>query len=201
MNINSLACIGLSGYARSGKDTVVNYLEMKYAYKRIAFADQIRNALYNLNPIIRISTEDDPNATLPWSLSHMVDLYGWEELKEISVDVRGLMQRMGTEVARDMWGDDFWVDQAFKQVAITPRAALSDVRYVNEAQRVRDFGGQVWRIVRPGYEGVNDHASEHALDGFMYDHVILNNGSVEDLYDQIDKIFEDDDLTGEFRSI
>jgi len=201
MNINPLSCIGLAGYARSGKDTVVKYLEMKYSYKRIAFADQIRNALYNLNPIVRVKTQDDPEAKLPWALRDMVDFYGWEELKDISVDVRGLMQRLGTEVARDMWGNDFWVDQAFREVAIHPRAALSDVRYVNEAQRVRDFGGQVWRVVRPGYEAVNDHPSEHALDGFMFDHIIVNDGTLDELYDKIDRIFEDDDLTGDFRVI
>ena len=40
--------IGLSGYAQSGKDTVANILVQHYGYKRVAFADKIRECLFAL---------------------------------------------------------------------------------------------------------------------------------------------------------
>ena len=38
--------IGLTGYAQSGKDTVASILVEKYGYRRIAFADKIRDFLF-----------------------------------------------------------------------------------------------------------------------------------------------------------
>jgi 50S ribosomal subunit-associated GTPase HflX len=50
--------IGLSGYAQVGKDTVANILVQHHGYKRVAFADKIRECLFALDPIIavRLST-------------------------------------------------------------------------------------------------------------------------------------------------
>lgn len=62
--------IGLSGYARSGKDTVASFLVSEYAFERISFADPIRDILYALNP----SVDGE-------SLISMVDNYGWEIAK------------------------------------------------------------------------------------------------------------------------
>jgi dephospho-CoA kinase len=42
--------IGISGYARSGKDTVANYLVEHHEFTRMAFADAMREALLRLNP-------------------------------------------------------------------------------------------------------------------------------------------------------
>ena len=44
--------IGISGYARSGKDSVANILVQDFGFERRAFADKLREALYALNPII-----------------------------------------------------------------------------------------------------------------------------------------------------
>ena len=46
--------IGLSGYAQVGKDTVANYLVEKYGFVKVSFADPIREALYKLDPKVRI---------------------------------------------------------------------------------------------------------------------------------------------------
>ena len=51
--------VGLSGYAQSGKDTVAELLCLNYDYKRVSFADPMRQALYVLSPkldnIVRLS--------------------------------------------------------------------------------------------------------------------------------------------------
>jgi hypothetical protein len=175
--------IGLSGWARSGKDTFANYLVENHGFIRVSFADEIRTVLYNLDPTIDLTG-------YRISLRAAVDLMGWEELKSQSDDVRGLMQRMGTEVGRKLWGEDFWVEAAMKSIQPGTRAVFSDVRYPNEADAIRKNGGQVWRITREGVGPANSHSSETSLDGYIFDQYLPNDGSIEEAWALIENLFD-----------
>jgi hypothetical protein len=164
--------IGLSGYARSGKDTVAELLCLNYGYKRHSFADPMREALLRLNPVVG----HEP-------LSHLVSDYGWDVAKT-NPEVRRLLQVFGTEVGRAMFGENFWVDLAFKQVQ-QERVVFADVRFPNEAQAIIKRGGQVWRVQREGHKPVNLHASETAMDNWRFDDLILNHGNLDDLADEV----------------
>jgi hypothetical protein len=167
--------IGLAGWARSGKDTLADYLVVFHDYKKVAFADPMREALVRLNPTIELG-----NFKLA-KLATSVNVFGWEDVKSLSPDVRGLMQRLGTEVGRQMFGENFWVDQTMKRVAeIDGNCVVSDVRYPNEAQAIKDAGGIVIRIERNGVKAANEHTSESALDGFEFDLVIRNDGTLQE---------------------
>jgi hypothetical protein len=98
--------------------------------------------------------------------------------------VRRLLQVFGTEVGREMFGENFWVDLAFKQVQ-QERVVFADVRFPNEAQAIIDKGGQVWRVQREGHKPVNLHASETAMDNWRFDDLILNHGDLDDLADEV----------------
>lgn len=177
--------IGLSGYAQSGKDTIAKHLVENYGYNRVAFADLLRQALYNLDPVITDLPE------LPGvHLASTVDHLGWELTKQSSPQVRRMLQRMGTEVGRNMFGSDFWVEQAFKNVYSGSKTVFTDVRFPNEYHKVKSYFGKVFRVEKPGIEAVNAHISEMALDNFDFDGVILNNGSIEELNKQIDIIMQ-----------
>lgn len=171
--------IGLSGYAQSGKDTVAQLLCLNYGYARMAFADPMREALYRLNPTIIVNNTD--YYELP--LKQYVDELGWDVAKK-HADVRALLQRMGTEVGRGMFGDNFWVKYSFDQMADN-KIVFADVRFPNEAKEIQQYGGQVWRVNRKGHNPVNDHPSEHAMDNFMFKHVIINEGSLDDLAEEV----------------
>ena len=172
--------IGLSGYARSGKDTVANYLVEKYGFVKISFADPMREALYRLNPRIDVAEMHGV------SLATAVDGLGWENLKADSPDVRPLMQRMGTEVGRQMFGENFWVEQAMKLAAKHENVVLADVRFKNEADAVLAADGALWRVSRAGFEAVNAHISEHDLDDYHFTSHIVNDKTVEALYSTVD---------------
>lgn len=175
--------IGLSGWARSGKDTVASYLVEKHGFVRVSFADQMRTALYNLDPSIDLDG-------YRISLRSAVDLMGWEDLKSQSGDVRGLMQRMGTEVGRRLWGEDFWVEAAMKSMPSNVDVVFSDVRYPNEAEAIRMGGGQLWRITREGVGPANDHDSEVSLDTYNFDSYVVNNGSIEATWAYVESLFD-----------
>jgi hypothetical protein len=125
------------------------------------------------------------------SLATAVRLLGWDVLKSDCPEVRKLLQRMGTEVGRDMFGDSFWVDQAFKRIPEGSIVVFSDVRYQNEADAIKQNGGEVWRIERPGVNAANDHTSEHDLEKYKFDHKIMNYGPIDDLYNTVTTILTD----------
>lgn len=174
--------IGLSGYAQVGKDTVANYLVEKYGFIKVSFADPIREALYKLDPKIRI------DEMVGASLANAVDHMGWEEVKRLSSDARELLQRLGTEVGREMFGKDFWVNQGLLRAKEHDRVVFADTRFINEAQAIQEHDGQVWRINKDGHGPVNNHPSETALDEYIFDWSIWNNGNIKELHTFVDAI-------------
>lgn len=172
--------LGLSGWARSGKDTVAAHLVENYGYTRMSFADPMREALYKLNPSIDVDGYD-------MKLAAAVDLLGWEQLKTASNGIRALMQRMGTEVGRDMFGENFWVDAAIDRIPDGSKVVFADVRFPNEAEAVKQLGGEVWRVIRPEAGPANNHISETALNDYDFDFLIPNNSDLDTLYKFLDK--------------
>ena len=167
--------LGLSGWARSGKDSVAEFLEERCGYVKMSFAQPIKEALERLNPTIDVEGHR-------LSMSVAVEKIGWEPLKSMSQEVRPLLQRFGSEVGREMFGDDIWVDYAMDRIPDGAKVVFSDVRYPNEADAIRREGGQVWRIERNGNSPANDHTSEHALNKYNFDQRIYNDKDLESLW-------------------
>lgn len=169
--------IGLSGYAQSGKDTVANILVEKHGYKRVAFADPIKNLLYETDPLI---SKGYGTSVINYRLQDIVDSYGWDKAKVDYPEIRRLLQDLGIG-ARKIFGDLFWIYESLSDVAPQDKVVVSDVRFENEAEWIQTFKGQIWRIKRLGNTAVNEHVSETELDGYKVDQIFVNNGSVEDL--------------------
>jgi nucleoside 2-deoxyribosyltransferase len=169
--------MGLAGYARSGKDTVAETL-VEQGWEKASFASPIKEAVYTLNPKVAYDMED-------LDYQHVVDTYGIDDAKVKYPEVRRLLQVFGTEVGREMFGQNFWVEQAIASVPDGGKVVFSDVRYPNEANSIRYLGGQIWWVQRDGVEALNDHPSENSLDGFMFDNTINNNGTIDELKQQV----------------
>lgn len=183
--------VGLSGYARSGKDTAAQAL-VDLGWRRDAFGDRLRDFLLALNPIVDIDVwedEYDPSNYGAGSarLSDVIASRGWERAKDELVEVRQLLQRCGTDAGRKVLGDDVWVNAVIDRhlVEFQP-LVIADVRFPNEAKAVKDSGGVIVRIERPGIgpkaspDG-SVHVSETALDDWPFDAVVTNNGTPETL--------------------
>jgi len=168
--------IGLSGYAQSGKDTVAELLCLNYGYTRMSFAQPMRDAIYTLNPMVEGGNR----------VADLVDEYGWDVAKA-NPEVRRLLQVFGTEVGRKQFGENFWVQKAFDKIEGN-KIVFSDVRFPNEAREIQQYGGQVWRINRHNHTPVNTHKSEHAMDNFMFKHVIYNDGTLDDLFNDCEML-------------
>ena len=162
--------IGLTGYARSGKDSVAKVLVDHYGFIRLAFADPIRELLLEINPIL-----DKGNR-----LSSLVNEYGWDIAKG-QPEVRRLLQTLGVG-ARKVFGENHWIIEAFKNIDSTKNYVFTDVRFSNEADWIKEiYNGQIWRIKRPGVDAINTHVSESEMDSYKVDQIFHNSGSIEDL--------------------
>lgn len=183
--------LGLLGKKRSGKDTFAARLVEHHGYTRFAFADALRDAALELDPII---TTYFGNAE-PLRLATIVEADGWEVAKTYP-EVRRILQHMGTGIrAID---PDFWVSHVMRQVdAHDGPAVITDVRFPNELAQVRAYGwltaaherfGVAVRILRPELLSLDTHVSETALDGALVDEEILNDGSLVDLFKHADRV-------------
>ena len=168
---NAYNTIGLVGYSQSGKDTVADILVKNYGYTRVAFADKIREFLYDLNPMVACSPTG--------YLQDLVNLVGWDAAKQ-EPQVRRLLQDLGNS-ARKTIDENVWVTLALGNIDVNQRVVITDVRFENEAMMIKLMGGQLWRVKRVGVGPVNDHVSESELEGYKVDQIFVNNGTIEDL--------------------
>jgi len=141
-------------------------------YRRLAFADVLKQIAYDLDPII------DTDGT---RLALVVDTEGWETAKA-RPEVRRTLQALGESV-RERIGSDVWLDAVMDQVDAAPDVptVISDVRHPNELAALRRRGGMFVRVTRPGVGPANDHITETAIAAVTPDAVIANDGSIEDL--------------------
>jgi hypothetical protein len=162
--------IGVAGRARSGKDEFTRGL-VAQGYIRGAFADALKEATALLagEPVENFFDEVAKEAHSP----------------ALRMTRRKALQKVGTSM-RDTLHPDIWVERTLAQAHGAPQFAISDCRYTNEAQAIRDAGGIVVVIERPGNAGLTGeaaaHVSEAPLPDELVDLTITNSGSVEDLH-------------------
>lgn len=168
--------IALTARARAGKDTVADYLVDKYGFVRFAFGDGLRRVCRDLFPA------QFENGAKPRAL-----------LQGVAQAMRGI-------------DPDVWVNLCMKDVALYPHGNLViiDLRQPNEYRRLKAEGfiiirvnaSEETRIQRMQSAGdvfnpadVN-HETEQYVDTFAVDYELDNNGTLEELYAQIDAIME-----------
>lgn len=174
--------IGLTGYATVGKDSVGAVLVAR-GWVRVSFADNVRALALAADPLILIGA---PHLHTQ-RLSTVVAAEGWDRAKA-RPEVRRFLQAIGSGV-RDVLGDQTWIDAALDQADGfwgVAGVVVTDVRHSNEAAAIRDRGGVIVRVVRPGVGPANGHVSEVGVDDIAPDYRIANDGGLGDLGQQVD---------------
>lgn len=96
------------------------------------------------------------------------------------------MVTLFTEWGRKLIHPDLWVEPWEAARPKQSRVVADDVRFPNEYAKVREKGGQVWRVIMPGAKPADPNdETEGRLDGFEFDRVICNNSTLLDLKWQI----------------
>lgn len=201
--MDKITVIGLTGKARSGKDTA---------------AEAIRDRLNEYNDTVAEFTEvyvvgyEAFAAPLKSMVAMLLDFFGKgsimapaelypyidgdkkeEEIEGIGASPRKLMQTLGTNWGRDLINKDLWlnclrervnayndlVEHGYKGAVVV----IPDCRFDNEAELIRELGGKVVQIVRdeaPEKVGEEGHASEAGVSPHLVDLTVANNGTVEE---------------------
>ena len=166
---------------QSGKTTVARILADEFNFTTLRFAGPLKAMLNALLEDVGIDEATRERM-----------LYG--DLKETPIPQlchetpRKLMQTLGTEWGRNAVRSHFWIDIMFTQInhhmAEGRNVVVDDVRFANEFYLIRDMDGGNAEITRDGiYE--SSHVSEGALNGYPFDYLIKNTGTLENLRKQV----------------
>lgn len=180
MLYSSMRVIGLAGRKYAGKDTAASALLVR-GWARLAFADPLRDAVKALFML------SDADCTNPVSK---------ERPGPMGVSYRRAAQILGTEVFRqrlaELWpeaaslGCNFWVEHLRRRVrersATAPGVVVTDVRFPNEVALIKQMGGIVVYVERPGNLGGDAHESESHDLRALADYILRNDSSFEDLH-------------------
>jgi hypothetical protein len=197
-----LRIIGISGLKTSGKDTTFQMVDHIYSelhpdrvVTRAGFADKLKimaaRALgLEAHDETLIHLMDDAKENWLFDVTRPDSILGYETIA--SFTGRQYLQWFGGN-ARIVFGETFWIDQVLPVAydrywgeELTERypgvdvLCITDVRYPNEAERILDLNGEIWRVDRPGLAS-DGHSSEIPLKEHLVQRVIDNKGSFADL--------------------
>jgi len=196
--------IGICGFIGSGKDTVADYLVNFHEFRRESFANTLKDAVAAVFGWDRTLLEGRTKEAREWR--EQVDPWWAERLAMPTLTPRWVLQYWGTEVCRKSFHDDIWIASLENKLRNSKdNVVISDCRFPNEIQSIRDAGGKIIWVQRGNlpdwYQTALDanaghnyavqdlkmrkiHASETAWVGTDFDSILDNNYTIDNLYQQ-----------------
>jgi hypothetical protein len=208
--------IGVCGLIGSGKDTIADYLQNIHQFRRESFASTLKDAVAAVFGWDRDLLEGRTRQSREWR--EQVDPWWAERLGMPDLTPRWVLQYWGTEVVRKAFHDNTWIASLENKLRKSKDdVVISDCRFPNEIEAIKNAGGIVIRVTRgpePEWyslaEAVNQgpsnitwslsktqletykiHASETAWVGTQFDVIIDNNSTMDHLYSQINDLVQD----------
>jgi hypothetical protein len=162
--------IGIAGYKGSGKDSLGEILTTTFGWRKMSFAQPIKNLVHNtfgIDKAILSGTDGEREfRELP--------LPDWFNLSS-----RDMLQKVGMAF-RENLHKDIWVKILENQYnSCKEHVVITDVRFPNEVEMINKHGF-VCCVKRPDFNG-DAHESEHALDNHVFSYAFNNDGTKEAL--------------------
>lgn len=148
--------IGLSGKKQHGKSTIAKYLVEQYKFTEVSWAEPLKEIVgKQLFGFTHNQIYDDKE-------KEIID-------QEWKMSPRKALQIVGTECFRREVCDDFWVKLGIRkinQIGLNSNIVVSDCRFLNEVEALRNIGGKIIRVLKLGTKDTDTHASEIELDNY-----------------------------------
>ena len=181
--------IGLAGRSGGGKDVIADIICDTYLYRKIAVADGIRD---ECSDFLNSCLTDGKYLSNPEGFEVVTNAFRdmiWE--KPTPTGIRVLLQWYGTEYRRTQ-NPDYWTNLLANRLDNEDSIVVSDVRTPEEMRVIREAGGEIWSVHRPGVEpvGISNHFTEVALEGATFDRHVENDGTLDDLSQRVDWIMK-----------
>ncbi len=192
----------VGGRLASGKDTFADHLVEKHGFVKLGMSDILAEALYRLNPWIEQGPRPiDVKSYVSWP-SHVryqqiVDRLGYVEAKKYP-EARRLLQQLGTEVGRQLLGEDIWVQGAARRIDAALLAGhqvvITGIRYENELgldKYIKAWPAAVTSIWVDRPQELDAAAAAHSseqLDDEHFEYLVNNYGTLEQLYQVSDAV-------------
>jgi hypothetical protein len=202
--------IGIVGNIGEGKDTVAEYLETHHNFNRESFAGTLKDAVSVIFGWDRELLEGKTVESREWR--EQIDQWWADKLSMTKLTPRLVLQLWGTEVGRKSFHNDIWVASLENKLRnIDTNVVISDCRFPNEFETIKNLGGIIVRVTRgpaPEWQqyvagalagNIEDilmlshsgiHESEWAWYGLEVDHTLDNNGTLEELHSKITEIIK-----------
>lgn len=206
-----MAIIGVLGFIGSGKGAVSDILVSDYGFRKDSFATSLKDGCAVMFDWPRDLLEGDTDESREWR--EQVDEWWGDRLGIEHFTPRLALQYIGTEVLRTHFHNDFWLltlQNRYHKLQ-NKNVVIPDVRFPNEIKMLRNIGGEliwvkrgktpVWFDVavlanrgdEDAYRDMREsfphaHHSEWAWVGAPVNHVISNDGSLDDLKDRLRQI-------------
>ena len=186
--------IGVCGLIGSGKGTVADILVDDHGFEKVSFADSLKDAVSAVFGWPRALLEGDTEESR--NFREKVDTWWARKLDMPFLTPRIVLQQWGTEVCRNSFHNDIWILSLERKLG-DGNYIIPDTRFPNEIDIVQRMGGQVWRVKRGadpdwfvGYQNNGKappdiHASEWAWARAVFDHVVDNEGTIDQLRESV----------------
>lgn len=202
--------IGVCGFIGSGKDTVADYLMNVHEFRRDSFASTLKDAVSLVFGWDRTLIEGRTKQSREWR--EQIDTWWSNRLNMPDLTPRWVLQYWGTDILRNHFHDDLWIASLENKLRNSQdNVVISDCRFPNEIRGIQQNGGYVIRVFRgeePWWyefavkanagnldaqavlDSHNVHASETSWIGTKFDHVLNNNGTLDELFQQINDLVQ-----------
>ena len=198
--------VGICGLIGGGKGTVADILERDQGFKKMSFADSLKDAVAAVFGWPREMLEGDTSESRAWR--ELVDPWWATRLNINGLTPRWVLQYWGTELCRHGFHEGIWIASMERKLMklheINPdiKIAIPDTRFPNEIEMIKNLGGQIWQVKRGldpewfttyvnGGDAPKDiHPSEWEWTRSEFSHTIRNDSTLDDLKNTITTLLQ-----------
>ena len=164
-----------SSTPQQGKTTAARFLMDNLGYTKIAFADPLKFMIERL-----LHSAGYTYIEIQWFLNEGKE----QDIDVIGASYRKLARTLGTDWGRKLIHPDIWVRVAEQKIIHTEApVCIDDLRFPNELELLRRYDFALVKVVRDvSRSDADTDKSDVSLRDFDgWDHVIENNGTLEEL--------------------